>query len=132
MSEIQTTRGRSPEPSKAVHEVGDRPVLAPPVDIYENEQEYLVRADLPGVHKDDLALDLDKGELTLFAKRGLERPGETLAAGRREGDFRRVFRIPDEVDAGKVEASFEDGVLEVHLPKAERNKPRRITVKAVA
>lgn len=127
MSDIQTTT-----PSKTVHEVGDRPVLAPPVDIYENAHEYLVLADLPGVREDDVALDLDKGELMLFAKRELSRPGEALAAGRRDGDFRRVFRIPDEVDVAKIEASFEHGVLRVKLPKAERIKPRRIAVKAIA
>ena len=132
MSEIQTNQGQTIDPTKAVHEVGDRPVLAPPVDIFENEHEYRVLADLPGVRKDDVTLDLDKGELTLFAKRGLPRSGEALAAGRREGDYRRVFRIPDEVDVTKVEASFEGGVLEVRLPKADRIRPRRITVKAVA
>ncbi|MCA9654552.1 MAG: Hsp20/alpha crystallin family protein [Myxococcales bacterium] len=134
MSTDKTTQALSkqPEQTAAVHEVGDRPVLAPPVDIFENEHEYRVLADLPGVAKQDVGLDLDKGELIVFAKRDVVRVGEGLALERREGDFRRVFRIPDEVDVTKVEASFEHGVLEVRLPKSERTKPRRISIKAVA
>ena len=81
---------------------------------------------------EDSTGDLDKGELIVFAKRDVVRVGEGLALERREGDFRRVFRIPDEVDVTKVEASFEHGVLEVRLPKSERTKPRRISIKAVA
>ena len=123
---IQTTN------AKPVHEVGDRPVLMAPVDIYENAEEYRLIADLPGVAQDDLSLDLERGELTLFAKRSLDREGEVLGADRREGDFRRVFRIPDEVDGSKIEASLEGGVLDVRLPKSERVRPRRISIKANA
>src|SRR5690606_26227566 len=117
---------------RPVHEVGDRPVLAPPVDIFENADEYRLVADLPGVSEDDVDIDLERRELVVFAKRALVREGEALAVARREGDFRRVFRIPEEVDASRVEASLEHGVLQVRLPKSERAKPRRITVKAVA
>lgn len=110
----------------------DRPVLATAVDIFENEHEYRVLADLPGVAQQDVELELDKGQLVLLAKRRLAREGKALAAERRDGDFRRVFRIPDQVDAAGVEASFEHGVLDVRLPKSEGSKPRRIAVKAVA
>lgn len=120
--------------TRPVHEVGDRPVLASAVDIFENADEYRLVADLPGVRQDDVDIALERGELTLFAKRDLSRTGETeaLALGRREGDFRRVFRIPNEVEPSRVEASFENGVLQVRLPKSERVKPRRIAIKAVA
>lgn len=126
------SHSESDTPARPVHEVGDAPLLVPPVDIFENAEEYRVVADLPGVRQQDVQLDLERGELTLFAKRSLSREGETLALGRREGDFRRVFRIPEEVDATKVEASFDQGVLQVRLPKSERTKPRRISIKAVA
>jgi HSP20 family molecular chaperone IbpA len=119
--------------TRPVHEVGDRPVLAPAVDIFESPEEYRLVADLPGVRQEDVDIGLERGELTLFAKRDLGRTtGEPLALGRREGDFRRVFRIPNEVEPGSVEASFENGVLQVRLPKSERVKPRRISIKAVA
>jgi HSP20 family protein len=56
--------------------------------------------------------------------------GEALALGRADGDFRRVFRIPEDLDRSKVEASFDNGVLLIRLPKSERAKPRRIAVTA--
>lgn len=114
--------------ARPVHEVGDRPVLAPAVDIFENAEEYRVVADLPGVLQEDIDIDLERGELIVFAKRQVAREGEALALGRAEGDFRRVFRIPEDLDRGKVEASFDDGVLQIRLPKSERAKPRRIAV----
>lgn len=114
--------------ARPVHEVGDRPVLAPAVDIFENAEEYRVVADLPGVLQEDIGIDLDRGELIVFAKRQVAREGEALALGRAEGDFRRVFRIPEDLDRGKVQASFDDGVLQIRLPKSERVKPRRIAV----
>jgi HSP20 family molecular chaperone IbpA len=118
--------------SRPVHEVGDQPVLAPAVDIFENADEYRVVADLPGVRHEDIDIDLERGELVLFAKRQLPREGEALALGRREGDFRRVFRIPEDLDRNKVEASFDEGVLQIRLPKSERVKPRRIAVTGAA
>jgi HSP20 family molecular chaperone IbpA len=114
--------------ARPVHEVGDRPVLVPAVDIFENEDEYRVVADLPGVRQEDIDVELERGELIVFAKREVGREGEALALGRAEGDFRRVFRIPEDLDRSKVEASFEEGVLQVRLPKSERAKPRRISV----
>lgn len=122
--------GRPPAAARPVHEVGDRPLLAPAVDIFENADEYRVIADLPGVRQEDIDIDLERGELVLFAKRQVAREGEALALGRAEGDFRRVFRIPEDLDRGKVEASFDDGVLLIRLPKSERAKPRRIAVNA--
>jgi HSP20 family protein len=116
--------------SRPVHEVGDRPVLAPAVDIFESAEEYRLVADLPGVRQEDVDIALERGELTLFAKRDMNRDGEPLALGRREGDFRRVFRIPIEVEPNGVQASFENGVLQVRLPKSDRVKPRRISINA--
>lgn len=123
----QSGRGAMTRP---VHEVGDRPVLAPAVDIFENADEYRVVADLPGVRQEDIDIDLERGELIVFAKRQVAREGEALALGRPEGDFRRVFRIPEDLDRAKVEASFDNGVLQIRLPKSERAKPRRISVSA--
>jgi HSP20 family protein len=127
---LETQKQSGEQPTRPVHEVGDRPVLAPAVDIFENAEEYRVVADLPGVRQEDIDIDLERGELVVFAKRELSREGEGLALGRREGDFRRVFRIPEDLDRTKVEASFDNGVLQVRLPKSERVKPRRISVTA--
>jgi HSP20 family protein len=110
----------------------ERPVFAPAVDVLESADEYRLVADLPGVRHEDIDLAFERGELVVSAKRSLAREGEALALARREGDFRRAFRIPEEVDASQAKASFEHGVLEIRLPKAERVKPRRIAVQAVA
>ena len=106
-------------------------LLTPAVDTFESADEYLLVADLPGVTSDDVQLELEGGELTLRATRSLSREGESLALGRLEGDYHRRFRIPEEVDGSAVEASFDHGVLRIRLPKSERVKPRRISVKAV-
>ncbi len=128
-----TTNAKDPQTkARPVHEVGDRPVLAPAVDIYEDPHEYRVIADLPGVRQQDVGIDLERGELVVFAKRQVAREGEALALGRQVGDFRRVFRIPEDLDATKIEASLEGGVLQIRLPKSERAKPRRITVTSAA
>ncbi|MEM9455202.1 MAG: Hsp20/alpha crystallin family protein [Myxococcota bacterium] len=118
-------------PSASTPEADAAPVLTPQVDIFENTEEYRVVADLPGVAPGGVQLDLEQGELVLFARRSLSREGQVLAQGRREGNFRRVFRVPQEVDATKVEAAFVQGVLEVRLPKFESTKPRRIAINAV-
>jgi HSP20 family protein len=130
--QTQPQSGRGGPLARPVHEVGDRPVLAPAVDIYENADEYRVVADLPGVRQEDIDIDLERGELVLFAKRQVTREGEPLALGRAEGDFRRVFRIPEDLDRSKVEAAFDNGVLQIRLPKSERAKPRRISVTSTA
>lgn len=126
----QPQEGQPQAAARPVHEVGDRPVLAPAIDIFENADEYRVVADLPGVRQEDIDIDLERGELVLFAKRQVTREGEALALGRAEGDFRRVFRIPEDLDRSKVQASFDNGVLLIRLPKSERAKPRRISVNA--
>ncbi len=123
MTDIET-----PSTPKAETEAS---VLTPAIDIFESADEYLLVADLPGVVSDDVQLDLEGGELTLRATRALPREGESLALGRAEGDYHRLFRVPEEVDGSGVEASFDHGVLRIRLPKSERVKPRRISVKAV-
>ncbi len=107
------------------------PVLSPPVDIFENEQEILLLADVPGVKEDGLSITLEKNELTLHAKREMEEePGSVLARDFHEGDYYRSFMVPQGIDGEKVEAELKDGVLHVHLPKSDGLRPRKIQVKA--
>ncbi len=105
-----------------------RPTVAPAVDIFENDDEFLLVADLPGVAQDAVDLQLHQGQLTLSARRGPPPQGEALGAERRLSDFRRVVQVPDDVDATRVDAQLREGVLEIHLPKAEAVKPRRIAI----
>lgn len=122
----------------AAENTSTRPVVAPAVDIYENEQEYLVLADLPGVPHDGVQIRFENGELSLDASRQDGRQGdkqgdkqsdyvgtEILAA-----DYRRLFRIPETVDSEKIDAKLVNGVLHLVLPKASKARPRQISVKS--
>ena len=110
--------------------VKERQAAAPLVDVYENEQEYLLVADLPGVDKDALNISLHQEELQLEAQRA-ETGGALLVGGEfRAVDYRRTFTLPQGVDREKVAAELCDGVLRLHLPKAEALRPRRIEVRA--
>ena len=104
-------------------------VFAPRVDVRETENEFLLRADLPGVKPGDVNLDCKGDELVLHARCAPRHAGKRLLhAEYGVGDFYRAFRIAEDVDTGKIEASLYDGVLTVRLPKAERAKPKRIAV----
>jgi len=110
--------------------VSERPTMRPPVDIYENREEYLVVADLPGVGSDALEINLDADRLTLTGKTPHETPGEVVEREYRLFDYSRTFQLPNVVDRAKVSAELKNGVLTLHLPKVEAVKPRRIEVRA--
>ena len=106
-----------------------RPVIAPAVDIYENEREYLVLADLPGVSHDSVQIRFEGGELSLAASRPDDKAGGYLGSEIVDADYRRLFRIPETVDSDKIEARLVDGVLHLVLPKTGKAGPRQISVK---
>lgn len=104
--------------------------FVPRVDIFENEQELVLQADLPGVAPGDVDLRYENGELILQGKvtpRG--HLGRPVLAEWEEGGFYRVFTIHESIDAGRIEAECKQGVLTVHLPKVEAAKPRQVQVK---
>lgn len=107
-----------------------RPIVAPPVDIYENAAEYLVIADMPGVGNDDVQIRFEEGELSIRATREHRGEGQVLGSELQNVDFLRRFTIPEIVDADKIDAKLTAGVLYLHLPKASRARPRQISVKA--
>jgi HSP20 family protein len=107
-----------------------RPVIAPAVDIYENEHEYLVLADLPGVPHDGVRIRFENGELSLDASRQDEGKDDYVGAEIVAADYRRMFRIPETVDSEKIDAKLQNGVLHLVLPKASKARPRQISVKA--
>ncbi|HEY0712745.1 MAG TPA: Hsp20/alpha crystallin family protein [Polyangia bacterium] len=115
------TRGR------AANDV--RPSSAPPVDVYENDDEILVVADMPGARPESVNVKLEKDELFISATRDSKVSGQLLFGGRRDCEYRRTFLIPDGVDANKIEAEMSQGVLRVRLPKGSALKPRVIEVK---
>jgi HSP20 family protein len=106
-----------------------RDTVAPPVDVYENGDELLLVADVPGATHDGIDVQLDKGQLTIHAKRSEETTGTPVAAEFRPRDYYRVFSVPQGIDAAKIDAQLTAGVLHLRLPKSESLKPRRIEVK---
>ncbi len=108
------------------------PEWAPLVDIAEDDKEYLIKAELPEVQKDDVQVTVDNGTLTISGKRKAEKEEKGRRFHRLEryyGRFERSFSIPDDAEASQVKAEFKDGVLRVHLAKSERARPKQIEVK---
>lgn len=105
---------------------------APAVDIQETDKEYVVKADLPEVKKEDVKVEFDDGVLTVEGERKQEKEEKGKKFHKVErayGKFVRRFALPTEVDASRVSAEFKEGVLNVHLPKAPNGKPKAIAVK---
>ncbi len=108
-------------------------IWMPNVDIFETKDAICVRAELPGVKKDDVHVEVKEGVLTLRGDRKFEKEVKEENYHRIErsyGTFHRSFTLPSSVEAEKVSARMKDGVLEVDLPKKEQAKPRKINVGA--
>ena len=117
------------EQDRLSERVSRRPAVAPRVDIFENEQEFLVLADMPGVPKDALDIRVDKDELTLQGRRSDIQERAALALELRPVDYRRSFVLPGGIDVDKIDAHLEGGVLRLKLPKSESLKPRTNAVR---
>ena len=108
----------------------EMPRIAPVVDIYENEDEILLYADMPGVKKDQVSVHVDNGKLEISGTRKVEKKGASSWEEFGAVEYRRVFSVPQSIDVGKVNAELKEGVLRLHLPKAEAAKPRTIKITA--
>jgi HSP20 family protein len=105
---------------------------APLVDIIEHDKEYLIKAELPEVKKDDVKVTVQDDVLTITGERTLEKEEKGKKYHRVEwayGRFARSFTLPEDADGNKVAAEFKEGVLKVHLPKSERAQTKSIDVK---
>ncbi len=103
----------------------------PAVDIREEDNRYLLTADIPGVNRDDVEITLEEGVLTVKGERKTETEVTETGYRRRErsyGTFLRQFTLPDTVDASNISASAEDGVLKITIPKQEKPEARKITI----
>ena len=106
---------------------------APPVDIYETEKEIVLKADLPDVKPEDVDIRMENNTLTLRGERRSEKDVKDENYHRVErqyGSFSRTFSLPTTVDADKIDARYESGVLRVVLPKREEARPKQIKVQA--
>src|SRR5829696_2389337 len=111
---------------------GTATAWAPALDISERKDAYLVTVELPGVEADDLDITLEDGLLTIQGERHCAQESSEQQfhrVERRYGAFRRSITLPAQVQADQIEASFDNGVLEVMVPKAEEAKPKRIRVR---
>ena len=104
----------------------------PLVDIAEDEREYLIKAELPEVKKEDVKVTVENGVLTITGERKFEKEEKNKKYHRVErayGSFMRSFTLPEGAAGDKINAEFKDGVLKVHLPKSAEAKPKSIDVK---
>ena len=105
---------------------------APLVDITEDDKEYVIKAELPEVRKEDLKVSVENGVLLLSGERKFEKEEKGRRYHRVErayGSFTRSFTVPDDADPEKVNAEFKDGILRIHLAKSEKARPKQIDVK---
>ena len=105
---------------------------SPLVDITEDDKEYLIKADLPEVKKEDVKLTVQDDVMTISGERKYEKEEKGKKYHRVErayGSFMRSFTLPEDADGSKVSAEYKEGVLKVHLPKSEKAKPKSIEVK---
>lgn len=103
--------------------------IVPEVDILENEDEILLYADLPGVLNDNLSVHIDNGKLTLTGARLLNAEGSATWEEFSDVEYRRVFSVPQSIDASTISAELIEGVLQLHLPKSAAAKPKKIEIK---
>jgi HSP20 family protein len=103
----------------------------PAVDMFDNDDKIVIKAELPGMKKNDFSVDVKDRVLTLSGERNYDNEVKEENYYRRErtyGRFKRAFHLPADVDADNIKAEFKDGVLRVEIPKPEAQKPKQITV----
>lgn len=107
-------------------------IIKPKVEIKENGKELIVKAELPGLTKDDISVELKDSILTLSGERKSEKSeeknGKVLRSEISYGSFQRSFHISTEIDSDNIEANFEDGILRISLPKIKEKTSKKIMI----
>ena len=111
------TNGRASTMAKRIRD------LTPSVDVFENADEYLLLADMPGATADSVAVQVEGGQITLEAQRSMQQGENTVR-------YRRQFQLPSTIDPDGISAELRDGVLHVHLKKSEKAKRRVISIRS--
>ena len=130
-SRLNQIFGRTPTTSESSQEMLTMADWTPSADITETDSAYLVKAEIPGVAKEDVKVTLQDGVLTIAGERHKEKEEKNKKFHRIErsyGSFMRSFRIPDDVDESAVKAEFKDGILNVTLTKSEKAKSKAIEI----
>ncbi|MGC8723481.1 MAG: Hsp20/alpha crystallin family protein [Acidobacteriota bacterium] len=105
---------------------------SPAVDLREEEGQYVIEADMPGMKREDIEVHLENNLLTIRGERKFEAESQKETYHRIErayGRFTRSFTLPSRVEADKISATYKDGILQLIVPKAEESKPKRIAIK---
>jgi HSP20 family protein len=105
----------------------------PKIDVYDSKNEVTVKAELPGMKKEDIDVSVEGNTLTISGERKEEheqKEGDAFRSERFFGRFQRSVTLPESADPAKVQANYKDGVLTIELPKSEQSKPKQIEVKA--
>jgi len=124
---FEETAGRTDEINDEVSKCDWRPI----VDIYDTEQGIVINAELPGVAREDITVDVRENILTLKGERKFAERVRDENYYRRErcaGRFERAFTLPDAIDPEKITANFKDGVLQIEIPRPEVKKPKQVTI----
>jgi HSP20 family protein len=128
---LSTLFGRMPMRRGNGKESITLPEWTPLADITEDDMEYVIKAELPELRKEDVKVTVENGVLTMSGERKFEKEEKKKKYHRVErgyGSFVRTFALPEDADADRVKAQFKQGILEVHLPKNKKAKPKQIEV----
>jgi|SRR5579862_5533947 len=126
---MATTLGKPEVSAPAAEGARKTAYLTPLANIRETKDGYVLQAEMPGVGKNGLEVTVENNELVIIGHRSdVEVPGDALYRESRHWDYRRLFDLDPSIDAGKITATMEQGVLTLNLPKAEAVKPRRIKI----
>jgi HSP20 family protein len=128
---LSTLFGRTPMRRGNGKESITLPEWTPLADITEDDKEYVIKAELPELRKEDVKVSVENGVLTISGERKFEKEEKKKKYHRVErgyGSFVRTFALPEDADANKAKAQFKQGILELHLPKNEKAKPKQIEV----
>ena len=128
----ETTSDLQTQEKQALEREGTRPgmVFRPDVDIVERPDEFIVTADVPGVDEQNIDVRLEEGVLSIDARQAAETdPAWTpIYAEYRRGSYHREFTLSESIDGESIQAKMREGVLELHLPKSQKHRPRQIAV----
>ena len=102
--------------------------FTPLVDVHETQEEYLVKVDLPGVKADDVNVEINDNVLSIAGSRAADETGQAQLIERPYGSFVRTLTLPQGVDSDSIEAGYQDGVLELRIPKPAEQKLKKITI----
>jgi len=103
-----------------------------PADIHETEKSYLISLDLPGLKKEEINVEVTGNHVSIYGERKVEQDISNKKSHRLEcwkGQFRRTFALPDGVETQKVDANYENGVLQLNIPKLESSAPKKVAIK---